>query len=107
MNKTSDFDNIIIYFKYLILRKIKSNLNACKFPLYSKQEKDWTRQMPKENHFICIEDPFDISYDLGRRVDKYRINVLREEFERAAEIMQSDPNPCESLLQPYVWGVVK
>ena len=51
---------------------------------------------------ICIEDPFEISHDLGRVVDKYSIKVLREEFERAAEIMQNDPNPCVTLFQPYI-----
>ncbi|KAH1091301.1 hypothetical protein J1N35_018558 [Gossypium stocksii] len=39
------------------------------------------------------KDPFVVSHDLGRVVDKFSIKVLREEFERAAEVMQYDPNP--------------
>lgn len=72
------------------------------FSLCSKQEKDWTRRVGNDRHLICIEDPFETSHDLGRVVDKYSIKVLREEFERAAEIMQYDPNPSEALFQPYV-----
>ncbi|XP_038683678.1 UTP:RNA uridylyltransferase 1 isoform X2 [Tripterygium wilfordii] len=68
----------------------------------SKHEKDWTRRIGNDRHLICIEDPFEISHDLGRVVDKYSIRILREEFERAAEIMQYDPNPCEKLFEPYV-----
>ncbi|PON85155.1 PAP/25A-associated [Trema orientale] len=70
--------------------------------ILSKREKDWTRRVGNDRHLICIEDPFEISHDLGRVVDKFSIRVLREEFERAAEIMQYDPNPCVKLFEPYV-----
>ncbi|KAL2658359.1 hypothetical protein GLYMA_03G020100v4 [Glycine max] len=70
--------------------------------IISKREKDWTRRIGNDRHLICIEDPFEISHDLGRVVDKHSIKVLREEFERAAEVMQNDPNPCIKLFEPYV-----
>ncbi|KAJ7962259.1 UTP:RNA uridylyltransferase 1-like [Quillaja saponaria] len=69
--------------------------------LLSKQEKDWTRRIGNDRHLICIEDPFETSHDLGRVVDKYSIKVLREEFERAAHIMQYDPNPCVKLFECF------
>lgn len=68
----------------------------------SKRTKDWTRRIGNDRHLICIEDPFELSHDLGRVVDKYSIRVLREEFERAAEILQYDPNPCVKLFEPYI-----
>ncbi|KAL8495420.1 hypothetical protein ACS0TY_019528 [Phlomoides rotata] len=68
----------------------------------SKRDKDWTRRVGNDRHLICIEDPFETSHDLGRVVDKNSIRVLREEFERAAQIMQHDPNPCLTLFAPYV-----
>ncbi|KGN46224.1 UTP:RNA uridylyltransferase 1 [Cucumis sativus] len=68
----------------------------------SKRAKDWTRRIGKDRHLICIEDPFETSHDLGRVVDKYSIKVLREEFERAATILQTYPNPCEKLFEPFV-----
>lgn len=70
--------------------------------LLSKRVKDWTRRIGNDRHLICIEDPFELTHDLGRVVDKASIRVLREEFERAAEIMQYDPDPCVTLFQPYV-----
>lgn len=68
----------------------------------SKRDKDWTRRVGNDRHLICIEDPFEVSHDLGRVVDRFSIRVLREEFERAAEIMHRDPNPSVRLFEPYV-----
>ncbi|KAH7863075.1 hypothetical protein Vadar_013056 [Vaccinium darrowii] len=70
--------------------------------IISKGAKDWTRRVGNDRHLICIEDPFETSHDLGRVVDRNSIRVLREEFERAAEIMQNDHNPCVTLFDPYV-----
>ncbi|XP_057792025.1 UTP:RNA uridylyltransferase 1 [Salvia miltiorrhiza] len=70
--------------------------------MLSKRGKDWTRRVGNDRHLICIEDPFEVSHDLGRVVDKFSIRVLREEFERAAEIMQYDPKPCVTLFEPYI-----
>nr|XP_043628434.1 UTP:RNA uridylyltransferase 1 [Erigeron canadensis]XP_043628435.1 UTP:RNA uridylyltransferase 1 [Erigeron canadensis]XP_043628436.1 UTP:RNA uridylyltransferase 1 [Erigeron canadensis] len=70
--------------------------------IVSKREKDWTRRVGNDRHLICIEDPFEVSHDLGRVVDRRSIRVLREEFERAADIMQHDPNPCVKLFEQYV-----
>jgi hypothetical protein len=69
---------------------------------FSKERKDWTRRVGNDRHLICIEDPFEISHDLGRVVDKFTIKILREEFERAANILQFDPNPSVTLFEPYV-----
>ncbi|ONK79895.1 uncharacterized protein A4U43_C01F11500 [Asparagus officinalis] len=68
----------------------------------SKQLKDWTRRIGNDRHLICIEDPFETSHDLGRVVDKYSIKILREEFERAADVLQYDSNPSVTLFEPYV-----
>ncbi|XP_038972329.1 UTP:RNA uridylyltransferase 1 isoform X3 [Phoenix dactylifera] len=68
----------------------------------SKQLKDWTRRIGNDRHLICIEDPFETSHDLGRIVDKHSIKILREEFERAADILQYDPNPSVTLFEPYI-----
>ncbi|XP_062200597.1 UTP:RNA uridylyltransferase 1-like [Phragmites australis] len=70
--------------------------------IISKERKDWTRRVGNDRHLICIEDPFETSHDLGRVVDKFTIKILREEFERAANILQFDPNPSVTLFEPYV-----
>lgn len=67
----------------------------------SKQEKNWTTRVGNDRHLICIEDPFETSHDLGRVVDRQTIRVLREEFERAATILQYDDDPCVALFEPY------
>lgn len=54
-----------------------------------KSEKGWTTRKDNDNHLICIEDPFQTSNDLGRVVSKRTISTLRQEFERAAKIMDS------------------
>lgn len=68
----------------------------------SKEQKDWTRRVGNDRHLICIEDPFEITHDLGRVVDKFTIKILREEFERAANILQFDSDPSITLFEPYM-----
>ncbi|KAI3944347.1 hypothetical protein MKW98_006508 [Papaver atlanticum] len=70
--------------------------------IISKRAKDWTRRIGNDRHLICIEDPFETSHDLGRIVDKFTIKTLLEEFDRAADVMQYDPDPCVTLFEPYV-----
>ena len=68
----------------------------------SKDEKDWTRRIGNERHLICIEDPFEITHDLGRVVDRHSIRVLRDEFKRAARILRQGPNPAVALFEPFI-----
>lgn len=68
----------------------------------SKDEKDWTRRIGNERHLICIEDPFEITHDLGRVVDRNSIRVLRDEFKRAAKILHQDSNPATALFEPFI-----
>ncbi|TVU33612.1 hypothetical protein EJB05_25437, partial [Eragrostis curvula] len=68
----------------------------------SKQEKNWTTRVGNDRHLMCIEDPFETSHDLGRVVDKQTIRILREEFERAAAVLQYDEDPCATLFEPYI-----
>ncbi|TYH28158.1 hypothetical protein ES288_A02G122900v1 [Gossypium darwinii] len=83
------------------VRKRKLKLGSLR---NSKGEKDWTRRIGNDRHLICIEDPFVVSHDLGRVVDKFSIKILREEFERVTNVMQYDPNPWITLFEPYVPG---
>ncbi|CAO2033874.1 unnamed protein product [Urochloa humidicola] len=67
----------------------------------SKQEKNWTTRVGNDRHLICIEDPFETGHDLGRGVDRQTIRILREEFERAASVLQYDDEPCVTLFERY------
>ncbi|KAG6669656.1 hypothetical protein CIPAW_01G259000 [Carya illinoinensis] len=97
-NKETIAQLVWAFFNYWAYRHDYANsvISVRTGSIISKQEKDWTRRIGNDRHLICIEDPFEVSHDLGRVVDKHSIKVLREEFERAADIMQHDPNPWRS-----------
>ncbi|KAJ6328507.1 hypothetical protein OIU77_010238 [Salix suchowensis] len=102
-NKETIAQLVWAFFNYWAYRHDYANavISVRTGSILSKREKDWTRRIGNDRHLICIEDPFEISHDLGRVVDKFSIKVLREEFERAADIMQYDPNPGVTLFEPY------
>ena len=67
----------------------------------SKDEKDWTRRIGNERHLLCVEDPFELSHDLGRTVDKATRDVMRKEFLRAATLLRDADDPVEQVFEPY------
>ncbi|WZN64890.1 UTP:RNA uridylyltransferase [Chloropicon roscoffensis] len=64
----------------------------------SKEEKGWTTRKQGDNHLICIEDPFQVSNDLGRVVGRKTIFYLRDEFKRAADILANAVDPVRAGL---------
>ncbi|BAM83490.1 hypothetical protein, conserved [Cyanidioschyzon merolae strain 10D] len=54
-----------------------------------------------QRHFFCIEDPFDMTHDLGRVCSEDSVRLLRHEFRRAFAII-AQQLPLDSLLQSYV-----
>jgi len=71
----------------------------------SKQEKNWTTRVGNDRHLMCIEDPFEIGHDLGRVVDRQTIRILKEEFERAAAVLQYNDDPYVALFEPYEYEI--
>lgn len=65
----------------------------------SKAEKEWTKRLGSERHLVGIEDPFELSHDLGRTIDRFTVTTLRREFERAADILAHEPRPLQLLFQ--------
>ena len=53
---------------------------------------------------VCIEDPFELSHDLGRTVDRQTKSVLHKEFIRAATLLRDAPEPLPRLFEPYRVG---
>lgn len=51
---------------------------------------------------VCIEDPFELSHDLGRTVDRQTSGVLRKEFLRAATLLRDSPNPLHQLFERFI-----
>ncbi|MCO5564122.1 hypothetical protein L7F22_017778 [Adiantum nelumboides] len=103
-NKETLADLVTSFFEYWAFRHdyTRTVISIRTGKLLTKAEKEWTRRIGNERHLICIEDPFEVSHDLGRVVDKHSIRVLREEFQRAARIMRQDANPCIALFEPYI-----
>ena len=65
----------------------------------TKEQKGWTTRKQGDNHLICIEDPFQLSNDLGRVVGRKTIFLLRDEFKRAYDILANSPDPIRPLFQ--------
>lgn len=58
--------------------------------ILTKEEKNWTTPVDKakrSNYWFCIEDPFEVTHNLGRTVDKGSLFNLRYEFRRAATVL--------------------
>lgn len=51
-----------------------------------------------------VQDPFELSHDLGRTVDRQTSGVLHKEFERAAAILRDMADPLDKLFEPYRAG---
>lgn len=51
-------------------------------------------------HVFCIEDPFDLSHDLGRNLDSETLDVIRHEFVRAHAILISSGD-LHRMLEKY------
>jgi len=67
----------------------------------SKESKDWTRRIGSERHLLCVEDPFELSHDLGRTVDRQTRDVMRKEFLRAATLLRDSDDPMGQLFDAY------
>lgn len=68
-----------------------------------QSEKDWTKRVGTERHLICIEDPFELSHDLGRVVDRLSLPALKKEFKRAYDLLRQNQDPIGGgLFDSYV-----
>jgi hypothetical protein len=50
-----------------------------------------------ERHLFCIEDPFELSHDLGRTVHAEGCDKLRHEFRRAWDVLRHSSNAQQAL----------
>ncbi|KTW28040.1 hypothetical protein T552_01902 [Pneumocystis carinii B80] len=66
--------------------------------LLTKQEKGWTQAMErvfvsdkifKDRYILAIEDPFEITHNVGRTVNKQSSHIIRGEFFRASKLSSS------------------
>ncbi|KAJ3112282.1 hypothetical protein HDU96_004726 [Phlyctochytrium bullatum] len=62
----------------------------------SKEEKGWTKERQqelnrnggiKDRFWLCVEDPFEVTHNIGRPVDKETLYEVRGEFIRASKYL--------------------
>ena len=51
-------------------------------------------------HLFCIEDPFELSHDLGRVIGRDTLNDVRSELDRASQLLL-DERPLDVLCEAY------
>ncbi|KAL6601815.1 hypothetical protein U3516DRAFT_471181, partial [Neocallimastix sp. 'constans'] len=66
--------------------------------IITKEEKKWTREHQfeinksnsvKDRYWFCVEDPFEITHNLGRPVDRKSLFRIRGEFLKAVKIINN------------------
>ena len=68
-----------------------------------KAEKNWTvkeKGFRGDRHLFCIEDPFELTHDLGRVLDRDTVREVRDEFERAHRML-SDGRPISKVFEKW------
>lgn len=68
--------------------------------IISKEEKGWVKSRTEEGdgkkvqyrYLFCIEDPFELDHNVARTVTHYGIVAMRDEFRRAARILNAVGN---------------
>lgn len=68
----------------------------------TKAEKEWTtKQNTRRDRFWwCIEDPFELSHNLGRVADRDSLYTMRGEFMRAQQVL-GDGRGIAALLEAH------
>lgn len=95
-NTDSVADLLIDFFKYF---SREFSYNTCvvsiRAGLLKKASKGWqsddTRDSTRDRNRFCIEDPFEIDYNVARCVTKDGLYTIRGEFMRASRILAARP----------------
>ncbi len=71
--------------------------------MLTKKEKRWDKlpKTVKENHWFSIEDPFDLTHDLGRVVDQDNLKAIQHEFRRAYTLLTTTSDLAE-VCEQYI-----
>lgn len=67
----------------------------------AKKDKKWGASGKRDRHFLSVEDPFEVSHDLGRVCDKEALFHIRGEFMRAHRCLYNDGGDLHSMCMPY------
>lgn len=73
----------------------------------TKAEKGWTRSFDEKTRdyfFLTIEDPFEITHNLGRLVDRHNLKVIKYEFHRAFRLICNNEDLKNVICKKYREG---
>jgi len=56
----------------------------------SKAEKGWTKKVERDEVLFAIEDPFEVTHNLGRLVDGDGLAAISAEFRRACAVLRNE-----------------
>jgi DNA polymerase sigma len=69
--------------------------------MLDKEDKDWVKPQCKDNCVFTVEDPFEVTHNLGRVVDRDSLWIIRYEFLRAYRVLASSGGNLRQLLRPF------
>jgi len=70
----------------------------------TKAMKNWDKKeagFRGDRHLFCMEDPFELTHDLGRVMDRDTLRDVRSEIDRADALLSEQRGSFETLTQPY------
>jgi terminal uridylyltransferase len=75
------------FFKYYAYEfDFKNEVVSIRKSKLTKEEKKWTNLEEQRNYF-CIEDPFEVDFNVGRSVTEDGFEILQNEFIRAFTLL--------------------
>jgi hypothetical protein len=70
----------------------------------TKGQKGWDKKeggFRGDRHLFCIEDPFELTHDLGRVMDRDTLRDVRSEIDRADVMLSEQRGTFERLTMRY------
>ena len=70
----------------------------------TKREKNWDKKeagFMGDRHLCCVEDPFELTHDLGRVMDRDTMRDVRSEIDRADTMLSEQRATFAGLTQKY------
>mmetsp|Transcript_25725 Transcript_25725/g.65397 ORF Transcript_25725/g.65397 Transcript_25725/m.65397 type:complete len:474 (-) Transcript_25725:539-1960(-) len=70
----------------------------------TKRDKNWDKKeagFRGDRHLFCMEDPFELTHDLGRVMDRDTLRDVRAEIDRADHLLSEQRGTFEALTQPF------
>ena len=70
----------------------------------TKAQKGWDKKeggFRGDRHLFCVEDPFELTHDLGRVMDRDTLRDVRSEIDRADVLLSEQRGTFEKLTAKY------